>query len=350
MEEFLELDALVEPVSTVFSYSHQQSNDNTSYLVIEDNESIANLLASVKFKDDMEDSEKRMAIVLLLLDIAVKLELSGLQFGWSVHTIYYRSSYFWLNILGVSKCLGKRSSMENRTRLISLFRYILTGDEQKRALPEQEYVFKHMLKNTQPLSYKVWEIASFVFNHVKILEFFNGIGEHSIKPFASSKLAPDTITNHDLSLMLKELDHKILIRRGRLTDNWFQPGGDTHSPCTQICAAIKFPKQDGNSMERFQLFFRNFPEHWRDKKSMLTRLEAIFNNQLKLKAPISTARDGKPTFIYRFVRNSYPLIFVKYYKIVKKHLANRNSDMSVIFKRNDEEDVKKARLYLDSCL
>ncbi len=350
-EAFLMLDELLEPVNTAFSYTHQQDNNNTPYIVLTNNESIADLLASKKFQDDMQDSEKRMAIVLLLLDLAVKLENVGLGFAWSIHTIYHRASYFWLNVLGVTKCRGKRSIMENRQSLILLFRYILTGNHHGRVREEQEYVFKHMMKNMQPLSYKVWELASHVFDHTKVLDFFNGIGEHSIEPQVSmKKLDSDTISNRSIDLMVKELDHKILHRQGRLTDNWFRPGGLPESPCKKVCDAIKFPHDKGTSMRKFQSFLRNFPEHWRDKQSMVARLKVIFEVELKLKTPILESRDGRPTFVYRYLRDSYPLVFVKYYKIAKKHLIDRNSDMSVIFKRNDEDDVKRARLYLSRCL
>jgi hypothetical protein len=315
--------------SDVFNCRHVEV-DNRQYIVLENPHTLTELLGTNVFDDDMANSDARMEIALNLLRVADRLEKASLEFDWSIDYIYHTSGAFQLNPLGFVACKGIYTAMDNRKLLIQVLRYVLTGSYTGECPKDQEYVFRKMTIKELPLGEFVLDLASHVFNHSKIIDFFNGIANYMMLPRLADSQLRGVAKQKDIDKLVKDLNYKMLVGSKRVTDNWLAPR-DGRERCNDLAHAIGFEirGKNGRSMLHFAKFMRDIAEHWRDDKFKRDDISRFFALE-GVKLQLENARGQKPTFIYRFVRDGFPLIFVKFYQIAKKHLSNY-SELDLLF-------------------
>jgi hypothetical protein len=299
------------------------------YSVIEKLHTLNEVLAAPTY-DDMKDSDARMAVALALLQVASRLEQNSREFRWSIKSIYLLNGTVKLNPLGITKCKGRYAAIENRKLLIRVLRYVMTGDYEGQVREEHGYVFKQMTKKALPLQECIMELASHVFNHARILDFFNGLGEYILAPITKIKV-PGVAPKETIEEMIDEMNHKILRCHNRYTDNWVQPSGQTESRCAKASSIVgfNFINQDGKNITQFIRFMRNYQEHWRGNANALNAAKSFYEQFMKTK--IENSPNQKPTFFYRYITEVYQLMFVKIFKIATKYLSKFGQHMHIVF-------------------
>lgn len=173
-------------------------------------------------------------------------------------------------------------------------------------------------------------------NHSKLLDFFNGLGEYILIPKVPERHLPNNVAPRAIiNDVIDEMNSKIIKRHKRITKNWILPqNNERESRCTKACTAVSFTNfnQDGTNITHFIWFMRNYQEHWRHKKVQVRAAALFYNTELNLKTKIEESNQTKPTYFYRYITEVYPLMFVKIFKIAKKHLSRYDS-MDLLFAR-----------------
>jgi hypothetical protein len=272
--------------------------------------SISTYMLDPKFADDDKyDSEERMNIVLSLIRIASALENHNLEYEWSTEAIYWLGNELKLNPLGIRSCTkGRKATMDQKQKLIPVFRFILTGD------PEgvQEYVFKQWNKIAL---IKDIIVVHWVFNHVKMMGFWTGaLNAIQSVPTKESKLEPGIPRGADLKRLKDALNFAVVTGPNPLTKDWITDG---ERRCSQLATAASFSitKYNGQLVESFMLFFRDIQEHYLPEEAQIF---AFFKGIFKVN--FETTSFEKPTYFYRFIRHDFEMIFIRVFKVFYKFL------------------------------
>jgi hypothetical protein len=283
---------------------------------------IEDFMNNDQFKnDDKYNSDKRMSIVMMLINVASCLEQENIEYDWSLSTIYWLGDKnIQLNPLGIRKCRGKNAAMDQKQKLIPVFRYILTGDQNGVVCPEQEYVFKQWNK---VLLIEDILVTRFVFNHVKMLGFWTSAANYLLATQKKDKdLGHELAHGKELERLKDSLNYTILTGHNRLLHDWLAPPHG-YSRCSRVATAVGFSmtKFKGGSVASFSLFMRDFQEHWKETETSIERMKQFFERRFKMS--MEDAPYGQPTYFYRYVRQDFEMIFIKFFKVLHKHLAEK---------------------------